>query len=32
VFPAIHCDSLQFTAFVIWRARTITKGGITLIP
>ena len=23
VFPAIHCDSLQFTAFVIWRARTI---------
>jgi hypothetical protein len=25
VFPAIHCDSLQFTAFVIWRARTITN-------
>jgi hypothetical protein len=27
VFPAIPCDSLQFTAFVIWQARTITKGG-----
>ena len=29
VFPAIHCDSLQFTctAFVIRRARTITKEG-----
>lgn len=27
VFPAIHCDSLQFTAFVIQRARTITKEG-----
>ena len=27
VFPAIHCDSLQFTAFVIRRLRTITKEG-----
>ena len=29
VFPAIHCDLLQFTAFVIQRARTIlvTKEG-----
>jgi hypothetical protein len=27
VFPAIHCDSLQLTAFVNRRARTITKEG-----
>jgi len=28
VFPAIHCDSLQFTAFVIQRARTIIYGAL----
>jgi hypothetical protein len=46
VFPAYHCDSreftafvikaihllMQFTAFVIWRARTITKVGKLFSP